>query len=165
MAWIGEAEMGEILKHELCGQVFLHKKFFDEFLPLNDAIQTEVCDWIVSSGDLQSDSLLGFTGGHWTIHESISQQRNKRLVYGPLADLLNVIGHGAYKTYQRLHQGEQFHQHYHLFYNHSSSTTLWDSPSDAATSPDLVMIRDQKRAHWGDMELLIECKSSSEKKH
>ncbi|KAG8744492.1 hypothetical protein FRC10_010057 [Ceratobasidium sp. 414] len=162
---VGEAEMGEILKHELCGQVFLHKKFFDEFLPLGEAIHTEVRDRIVSSGALQPGSLLGFTGDRWTIHESISQQRNERLVYGPLADLLNVIGQGAYETYQRLHQGEQFRQHYRPFYNHSSSTALWDSPSDAATSPDLVMTRDQKRAHWGDMELLIECKSSSEKKH
>ncbi|KAG8727874.1 hypothetical protein FRC10_005554, partial [Ceratobasidium sp. 414] len=52
-ARIGEVEMGEILKHELCGQVFLHKKFFDEFLPLSEAVRTEVRDRIVSSGALQ----------------------------------------------------------------------------------------------------------------
>ncbi|KAG9076336.1 hypothetical protein FRC06_009561, partial [Ceratobasidium sp. 370] len=162
---IGEEEMGEILKHELCGQVFLHKKFFDEFLPLNEAIQTEVRERIVSSGVLQPGSLLGISGDHWTIHESISQQRDEKLVYEPLANLLNVIGQAAYETYQRLHQGEQFRQHYRPFYNHSSSVALWDSPSDAATSPDLVMSRDQKRAHWGDMELLIECKSNNKKKY
>ncbi|KAG8709739.1 hypothetical protein FRC08_018105, partial [Ceratobasidium sp. 394] len=124
MTKIGEEEMGEILKHELCGQVFLHRKFFEEFLPVDEAIQTEVRERVASSGVLRPGSLLGISGHHWTIHESITNQRDEKLVYGPLADLLNVIGQAAYETYQRLHEGEQFRQHYRPFYNHSSEDAL-----------------------------------------
>ncbi|KAG9098850.1 hypothetical protein FRC07_010580 [Ceratobasidium sp. 392] len=170
---LDKPEMEEILKYELHGQVFKHQKFFDEFLVRDEAIQAEVRDRIVASGGLQPNLYLGVNDNdnRWTIHGTIARQRNEKAVYRVLADMLNVIGRAAYETYQRLYPEEQFRQSYRPFYNHSSSYALWDSPSDAATSPDLVMSHDlalgpdQKRAHWGDMELLIECKSISDKDH
>ncbi|KAG9105099.1 hypothetical protein FRC07_009625 [Ceratobasidium sp. 392] len=169
---LGKPEMEDILRYELYGHVYKHRKFYEEFLVLDEAIQTEVRHRIVASGGLRPDLHLGFNGedGRWTIHETIARQRDETAIYGVLADVLNVIGRAAYETYRRLHPGEQFRKCYHPFRNHSKLIAHWDSPSDAATSPDLVMGHDpavmspdEERAHWGDMELLIECKSFSEK--
>ncbi|KAG9118964.1 hypothetical protein FRC07_006250 [Ceratobasidium sp. 392] len=167
---LDKPEMEEILKYELCGHVFKHRQFFKEFLVPDKAIQAEVRNRIVASGGLRPNLHLGINenDNHWTIHGTIARQRNEKAAYGVLADMLNVIGRAAYETYGKLYPEEQFRQSYRPFHNHSNCYALWDSPSDAATAPDLVMGQmdpDQKGAHWGDMELLVECKSISDKDH
>ncbi|KAG9124877.1 hypothetical protein FRC07_009909 [Ceratobasidium sp. 392] len=161
-----EPEMEELLKYELCGRVFQHNKFYDEFLPVNREIQTQARNIIEASGDIKPGSYLGVDQNNtWTIHEEISLQTDELEVYDKLASMLNVVGRGAHPIYQARNKGEQFRQKYHPFLDHHNRVALWDSPSDTATSPDLVMSDGQARAHWGDMELIIECKSSSSTNH
>ncbi|KAG8770312.1 hypothetical protein FRC12_004365 [Ceratobasidium sp. 428] len=156
-----EPEMEELLKYELCGRVFQHNKFYEEFLPVDQQIQTQVRNMIKSFEDIKPYLGVG-KNNTWTIHEDISLQTDELKVYDKLAAMLNVIGRGAYEIYRARNEGEQFRQKYHPFLDHHNRVALWDSPSDAATSPDLVMSSEQARAHWGDMELIIECKSDDE---
>ncbi|KAG9120900.1 hypothetical protein FRC07_003373 [Ceratobasidium sp. 392] len=162
---LDRAGMEEVMKHELHGHVFGHRRFFDEFLKSDHNIQNDVRQLILGSPEFAATDLLSFTNDRWTIHDDIALQRKEVDVYAPLARMLNVVGRGAHGNYTSRFPDDQFRESYHPFYDHSNKAALWDFPSDAATSPDLVMSREGKRAHWADMELLVECKSTSENKH
>ncbi|KAG8792501.1 hypothetical protein FRC12_005932 [Ceratobasidium sp. 428] len=154
-----EPEMEVLLKYELCGRVFQHNKFYDEFLPVDREIQTQVRNMI----KIEPGSYLGVgKGDTWTIHEAISPQTDEKEVYDKLATMLNIIGRGAYGIYRARNEGEQFRQKYHPFLDHHNWAALWDSPSDAAMSPDLVMSSEQARAHWRNMQLIVEFKSNDD---
>ncbi|KAG9124768.1 hypothetical protein FRC07_010291 [Ceratobasidium sp. 392] len=162
---LDRAGMEEVMKHELHGHVFGHRRFFDEFLESDHNIQNDVRQLILNSPEFAATDLLSFTNDRWAIHDDIALQRKEVDVYAPLARMLNVVGRGAHGNYTSRFPDDQFRESYHPFYDHSNKAALWDFPSDAATSPDLVMSREGKRAHWADMELLVECKSTSENKH
>ncbi|KAG9074762.1 hypothetical protein FS749_013652 [Ceratobasidium sp. UAMH 11750] len=162
MTKIDREEIGEILKYELCGNVYQHDKFFDEFIQSDPLVREDVARRIRSSEDFKQTSLLGYANGRWTIDPKIARQRAEKEVYGPLAEMLNVIGQAAYAKYRALFPDEQFRQRYHPFRDHDTRYTLWDSPSDTSIRPDLVMAPMSARTHWGDIELVIECKSNSD---
>ncbi|KAG8741402.1 hypothetical protein FRC10_002922, partial [Ceratobasidium sp. 414] len=162
---IDRPEMEEIMKYELCGNVYQHDKFFKEFLESDPLVQEDVGRRIRSSVEFERTSLLGYTDGRWTISPEITGQRNERQVYAPLAEMLNIIGRAAYAKYMELFPNDQFRQSYHPFHAYHNHHALWDSPSDTGTSPDLIMAPDRARTartHWADMELLVECKSHSD---
>ncbi|KAG8751115.1 hypothetical protein FRC12_012593 [Ceratobasidium sp. 428] len=160
---VGRAGMEDMMKHELFGHVFLHKKFFAEFLETNATIQDNVRQLILSSPEFASTQLK-FTNNLWGIDDEIALQENEKLVYAPLAKMLNVIGRAAHANYTSRVPNDQFRQNYRPFHDHSDKTATWDYPSDASTKPDLVKaaIGRGGRAHWGDVELVIECKSSAD---
>ncbi|KAG9120224.1 hypothetical protein FRC07_004365 [Ceratobasidium sp. 392] len=139
---LDKAGMEEIMKHKLYGH--------------NDLRQL-----ILDSPEYAATDLLSFINDRWIIHNDIALQRNEDNVYVPLAKMLNVIGREAHRNYMLCFPNDQFRESYHLFYDQSRRDALWDFPSDAAASPDLVMSRETKRAHWADMELIIECKSDN----
>ncbi|KAG8712453.1 hypothetical protein FRC09_019856 [Ceratobasidium sp. 395] len=163
---VGRAGMEDMMKHELFGHVFLHKKFFAEFLEPNATIQDNVRQLILSSPEFAS-ARLNFSDNLWGIDEEISLQEDETLVYTPLAKMLNVIGRVAHANYASRFPNDQFRQNYRPFHDHSDKTATWDYPSDASTKPDLVKAAVGRggRAHWGDVELVIECKSSASTKH
>ncbi|KAG9123366.1 hypothetical protein FRC07_015032 [Ceratobasidium sp. 392] len=156
---LDKAGMEEIMKHELYGHVFEHRRFFDEFLKSDQNIQNDVRQLILDSPEYAATDLLSFINDCWIIHNDIALQRNEDNVYAPLAKMLNVIGREAHRNYMLHFPNDQSRESYHSFYGQSRRDALWDFPSDAAASPDLVMSGETKRAHWADMELIIECKS------
>ncbi|KAG8687250.1 hypothetical protein FRC08_012083 [Ceratobasidium sp. 394] len=141
MTKVDRKEMGEILKYELCGNVYQHDKFFDEFIQSDPLIQEDVARRIMSSADFAT-SLLGYANNRWTINPEIAQQKDEKKVCGPLAKLLNMIGQAAYAKYKALFPNEQFRQSYHPFQDYHTHYTLWDTPSNTHVSPDLVMAPD-----------------------
>ncbi|QRW05814.1 Fungal specific transcription factor domain [Ceratobasidium sp. AG-Ba] len=157
---IGQKEMEEVLKYELCGQVYLHNNFFMEFFSQDPDIQENVRRGIETQLGANGTSLR-FTNGRWTISEQIASQTNEARVYDPLAEMLNTVGRAAYDVYRNHHPQEQFRQRYHPFVDFHRRRLEWDTPSDTSTSPDLVMAP-ETGTHWADVELIIECKSSSE---
>ncbi|QRV92137.1 phosphoribosylformylglycinamidine synthase [Ceratobasidium sp. AG-Ba] len=164
VAKIGQKEMEELLKYELCGQVYLHNGFFKEFLPQDPVIQQNVQSVTEIQLGANGPSLLGFADGRWTISEQIASQTNEADIYDPLAEMLNIVGRAAYDVYRDLNPREQFRQRYHPFVDFHRRRLEWDTPSDTSTSPDLVMAP-ETGTHWADVELIIECKSSSETGH
>ncbi|KAG8788009.1 hypothetical protein FRC12_015009 [Ceratobasidium sp. 428] len=78
--------------------------------------------------------------------------------------MLNVIGRAAHANYTSRFADDQFRRDYRPFHDHSNKAATWDYPSDASTKPDLVkaMTDGDGKAHWGDVELVIECKSSAD---
>ncbi|KAG8792502.1 hypothetical protein FRC12_005933 [Ceratobasidium sp. 428] len=163
---VDKSGMEELMRHELDGHVFEHKKFFEEFLESDPAIQNVVRQLILSSPEFTQTSFLDFDNDRWVIHRDIALQRKEEDVYIPLARMLNVVGRAAHTNYISRFPDDEFRQAYHSFLDHSKKQALWDYPSDAGTKPDLVKANcedgedgEDKRAHWGDVELLIECKS------
>ncbi|QRV74772.1 phosphoribosylformylglycinamidine synthase [Ceratobasidium sp. AG-Ba] len=127
-----EIDVEKQLKHELCGQVYLHKEFSKEFLVPDEQIQDNVRQRIQAGWDTNPTSLVKFVEGHWEIDNRITLQRGESEVYDPFAEMLNIAGR--------------------------------NSPGDTSTSPHLVMAP-RPGAHWSDVEMLVECKSSSQTKH
>ncbi|KAG9120926.1 hypothetical protein FRC07_003337 [Ceratobasidium sp. 392] len=160
---VDKSGMEELMRHELDGHVFEHKRFFDEFLESDPAIQNVVRRLILNSPEFTQTPLLDFDNDRWVIHRDIALQRKEEDVYVPLAKMLNVVGRAAHTNYISRFPDDEFRQAYHSFLDHSKKKALWDYPSDAGTKPDLVKANceddEDERAHWGDVELLIECKS------
>ncbi|KAG8743636.1 hypothetical protein FRC12_014999 [Ceratobasidium sp. 428] len=163
-AQLPKEEAGGPFRYELSGHVFQHNKFYEEFLPVDQVIQTQVREGITASGDLRPNAHLGVSANNtWTIHETISLQRSKIKTFGALVEMLNVLGKGAYETYQMNNEGEQYFRQETLFLNHSSQVAPWDSLSDPAMSLDLAMSSGHELENWGNMQIIIECKSSDDK--
>ncbi|CAE6477897.1 unnamed protein product [Rhizoctonia solani] len=167
------SRLATILKHELYGGVYLHKEFFKEFLPSVLEIQNRV---LKRARDRAVDPtrLLGQanyvdydnTQGRWTLGRAITNQNDETKVHEPLVAALNVIGKAAFEIYQEMYPNDTIRKAYSPFINHSARTTRSDTPSDGSASPDLLQgITEDGRVHWGDAELVIECKSSSQPKH
>ncbi|KAG8750316.1 hypothetical protein FRC11_010526 [Ceratobasidium sp. 423] len=165
-------DIREMLKHEFCGAVYLHKEFFKEFLEPKQDIQTQVLQQVRDHATEPTRSLgqrncvdYDNTRNQWTLDKVITNQRDEKKVYEPLAKALNVIGRAAFEVYHAMHPDDTIRKNYSPFINHSTSDTRSDSPSDGATKPDLLQGRvDGGRVHWGDCELIVECKSKSEPK-
>ncbi|QRV76919.1 phosphoribosylformylglycinamidine synthase [Ceratobasidium sp. AG-Ba] len=161
VAKIDQKKMEEVLKCDLYGQVYLHNSFFKEFFAWDPDIQDNVRRRIETQLRPNGTSLLEFTDGRWAISEQIVYETNEAHVYDPLAEMLNIVGRTAYDVYRDHHPQEQFRHRYHPFVDFHRRRLEWDTPSDASTSPDLVMAP-ETGTHWADVELIIECKSSSE---
>jgi hypothetical protein len=162
VAQLDADNMEAILKHELFGAVFQHDKFYEEFLQPDSHVQKLVRE----QTKLDSDGHLKIKHGLWSLSDAIAEQRDEKKVYGPLADALNAIGRVAFTAFRARNPNDAFRKSYRPFLDHHKSEALFDSPSDAATSPDLVKAAAEKnRAHWGDMELVIECKSDSKARY
>lgn len=163
---MGARKMEHLSRQELDGNVYEHTQFFDEYLMLEDDIHRDVCNRIrATAGYITSAIHLTYDeqSGRWGLSDTIAKQTNEKQVYFPLATLLNAIGREAFHIYRRQYPNDDFRLDYTPFLDHSSRTALWDSPSDAATNPDLVKSRASgDRSHCNDMELVIECKSQSD---
>lgn len=151
--------MEELLKEELDGSVFEHSLFSDEFLERDDAIQREVRDRILATpGYSTADLQYHANTGYWSLSDTIAKQINEKEVYSPLVTILNIIGRAAFDIYYRRHPNDTFRPEYRPFLDHGESTTLRDSPSDAATKSST----DGHRSHWANVEMVMECKSRSD---
>ncbi|CCO35531.1 hypothetical protein BN14_09649 [Rhizoctonia solani AG-1 IB] len=161
-----------LLKHELRGAAYLHKKFFKEFfgeaavdvqvktlekaLPMTPSLLEPV-----GEGNLIA---YNNTNKRWTIHHKITGQMEEKEVYEPLTGVLNKVGRAAFEVYKTTHPNDTIRRNYVEFINHNLKNTKHDSPSDGTASPDLVQgTVDERsgRVHWGDVELIIECKSKA----
>ncbi|CAE6461806.1 unnamed protein product [Rhizoctonia solani] len=157
----------DILKHELCGSVYLHKGFFKEFLVVKPDIQTRVLQRARSQAMDPARSLghanyVDYDDVHaqWTLDAAITSQRDEKRVYEPLARALNVIGKATFDIYRGIYPSDTIRRSYFPFVDHSSRETRNDSPSDGAVMPDLLQgWAEEGRVHWGDTDLIIECKS------
>ncbi|CAE6467264.1 unnamed protein product [Rhizoctonia solani] len=161
-----------ILKYELRGAVYLHKGFFKEFLDVNLDTQAQVLQQARNQA-AEPTRCLGHVNyvdydmahGRWTLAEAITNQRDEK-VYQPLAKALNVIGRAAFDIYHKAYPNDTIRQAYFPFIDHSARETRNDSPSDGAVMPDLLQGRaEEGRVHWGDTELIVECKSTNALKH
>ncbi|KAG8726962.1 hypothetical protein FRC10_006592, partial [Ceratobasidium sp. 414] len=152
-AKIDAKTMEAIIKNELHGSVFLYEGFWDDFLPDVKSTLDDVRGRI--SGDL-----LGVKKSLWSFDRKPFKLRNENKVYGPLAELLDVIGRAAY-GFCRQHRPDQFRSQYRPFSNHHNKSARADYPSDTHTKPDLIKAErlGTEGAHWGDVETVVECKS------
>ncbi|KAG8788010.1 hypothetical protein FRC12_015010 [Ceratobasidium sp. 428] len=66
---VDRAGMEDMIKHELFGHVFLHKKFFAEFFESDATIQENVRELILSSPEFASTRQLEFVDDHWVINK------------------------------------------------------------------------------------------------
>ncbi|KAH7329804.1 hypothetical protein B0J17DRAFT_207953 [Rhizoctonia solani] len=163
----------KILKHELHGSVYLHKGVFKEFLPSALEIQNRVLQRVRNQA-MEPTRSLGQANhvdydnnqNRWTLGRAITNQNDEKKVYEPLAAALNVVGKAAFEIYREMYPNDTIRKDYSMFINHSAKATRSDSPSDGSVLPDLLQgITEDGRVHWGDIELVIECKSSSQLKH
>ncbi|QRW03678.1 phosphoribosylformylglycinamidine synthase [Ceratobasidium sp. AG-Ba] len=103
-----EIDVEKQLKHELCGQVYLHKEFSKEFLVPDEQIQDNVRQRIQAGWDTNPTSLVKFVEGHWEIDNRITLQRGESEVYDLFAEMLNIAGRGSYENYAARHPNDPY---------------------------------------------------------
>ncbi|CCO33395.1 hypothetical protein BN14_07470 [Rhizoctonia solani AG-1 IB] len=165
------------LEYELYGAVYLHKEFFKEFFEASSSqepaldVQAETLKVaLVKTPELTEPvgegNLIAYNNANkrWTIHHKITGQTNEKFLCGPLAVVLNKVGRAAFEVYKMTYPNDTIRRSYLEFINQSSKNTEHDSSSDGVASPDLVQgTADEAsgRVHWGDVDLIIECKSKA----
>ncbi|CAE6347293.1 unnamed protein product [Rhizoctonia solani] len=165
-------QIEELLRHELRGAVYQHKRFFDEFfrLPKQELVfnpQARVLRKVLDQArqpkrSLGQDNHIDYDSinQQWTLHKAITDQNDEKTVYKPLAKALNVVGQAAFEVYWEEYPKDTIRKDYFRFIDHSTRPTRHDLPSDGEAKPDLVQgsVHDN-RVHWADVELVTECKS------
>ncbi|KAG9096044.1 hypothetical protein FRC07_010999 [Ceratobasidium sp. 392] len=156
--------MDAVMKTELHGAVFLYRGFYDDFFGYGGT-RPQVLEKVNSTSleevrkNIKSD-LLKFEDPHWSFDVEPFNEGDESKVYKPLVDLFNVIGRAVYDVHFG-DQSDRFRPRYRPFVDQHNTPSKGDYPSDAGTKPDLVKgERDDTGAvHWGDVELVVECKS------
>ncbi|QRV83929.1 hypothetical protein RhiJN_11945 [Ceratobasidium sp. AG-Ba] len=141
-----------ILKNELHGSVFLYEAFWDDFLPVDEDTVLKIQTEIDSKALKIEDDLWSFNHEPFTLG-------SEPLMYEPLVDMLETIGRAAHQVAG----ADQFRPYYRSFSDQHSNPAAADYPTDTRTKPDIVkaLRRDQRGAHWGDVELVVECKKDT----
>ncbi|KAG8714761.1 hypothetical protein FRC09_017276 [Ceratobasidium sp. 395] len=146
--------MEAIMKTELHGAVFLYEGFYDDFLGgAVLEIHNKIKKYIKSKVLKLEDSQWSFDSNPFTVGD-------EKKTYAPLVELLNDIGQAVYNAYHN-NGADQFRREYRPFSDQHSQPMCSDYPSDAGVKPDLVKAKrpGKHAAHWGDVEMVVECKS------
>ncbi|QRV97977.1 hypothetical protein RhiJN_25996 [Ceratobasidium sp. AG-Ba] len=141
-----------ILKNELHGSVFLYEAFWDDFLPVDEDTMLKVQTKVDSQVLKLEDDLWSFDHKPFTLG-------SEPLMYEPLVDVLDTIGRATHQVAG----ADEFRPYYRSFSDQHSNPAAADYPTDTRTKPDIVKAqrRDQRGAHWGDVELVVECKKDT----
>ncbi|KAG8707358.1 hypothetical protein FRC09_001878, partial [Ceratobasidium sp. 395] len=146
--------MEAIMKTELHGAVFLYEGFYDDFMGgAVLKIHNKIKKYIKSKVLKLEDSQWSFDNNPFTVGD-------EKKTYAPLVELLNAIGQAVYNA-DHNNGADQFRREYRPFSDQHSQLMRSNYPSDAGKKPDLVKAKrpGKHAAHWGDVEMVVECKS------
>jgi hypothetical protein len=149
-----EKRIGAILKNELHGAALLYKSFFDDFLPDQEHIQTEV------QRRIQGRALLRYNNGGWYPKQSALTPEDGHRDFESLVKFFNVVGEAADAVRCELHKGNT-RPCYQEFYDHHAKTVHPDGLRHSGIKPDLVKahLTINGAARWTDVQIAIKCMS------